>query len=84
MIEHGKILTLKGMIGLSHLRLLSIISCHYAILETRFASEKLPKRDKIIKRKLWQSLPQEGKARLEGFLDEDYSLDKFVDRIEHE
>ncbi len=58
--------------------------CRCAILETRFASEKLPNRDKIIKRRLWQVLPQEAKARLEGFLDEDYPLDKFVDRVELE
>ncbi len=58
--------------------------CRYALLETRFAKEKLPNRDKAIKRKLWQGLPQEAKARLEGFLDEDYPLNKFVDRVEHE
>ncbi len=58
--------------------------CRYATLETRFSKEKLPNRDKTIKRKLWQGLPQEAKARLEGFLDEDYPLGKFVDRVEHE
>ncbi len=58
--------------------------CRYAILETQFTREKLPNRDKIIKRKLWQGLPQEPKTRLEGFLDEDYPLDKFVDRVEQE
>ncbi len=31
--------------------------CRYAILETRFAREKLPNRDKLIKRKLWQGPP---------------------------
>ncbi len=61
----------------------NFICCH-AILENRLASEKLPNRDKIIERKLWQDLPQEAKARLEGFLDEDYPLDKFVDKAEHE
>ncbi len=58
--------------------------CCYAILETRFAKEKIPNRDKTIKRKLWQELPQEAKARLEGFVDDDYPLNKFVDRIEYE
>ena len=58
--------------------------CKYAILETRFAGEKLPNRDKTIKRKLWQGLTQESKNRLEGFLDEDYPLKRFIDRVEHE
>ena len=58
--------------------------CQYAILETRFAQEKLPDRDKIIKKKLWQGLTPESKARLEGFLDETYPLSKFIDRVEHE
>ncbi len=58
--------------------------CRYAILETRFAREKLSNRDKLIKRKLWQDLPQEAQARIEGFLDEDYPPDEFVDRVEHQ
>ena len=58
--------------------------CRYAVLETRFAGEKLPNRDKCIKKKLWQGLPPTAKAKLEGFLDEDYPLSKFLDRIEHE
>ena len=58
--------------------------CQYAILETRFAGDKLPNRDKTIKRKLWQGLTQESRSRLEGFLDEDYPLNKFIDRVEHE
>ncbi len=59
-------------------------TCKYATLETSFPGEKLPKCEKIIKRKLWQGLTQEAKARLEGFLDEDYPLNKFIDRVEHE
>lgn len=58
--------------------------CRYAVLETRFAGEKLPNRDKCIKRKLWQGLSPAAKVKLEGFLDEDYPLSKFIDRIEHE
>lgn len=59
-------------------------TCKYATLETGFPQDKLPKCDKIIKRKLWQGLTQEAKARVEGFLDEDYPLDKFIDRVENE
>ncbi len=58
--------------------------CQYAILETRFPREKLHSRDKSIKRKLWHGLPQESKEHLEGFLDVDYPLNKFIDREEHE
>ncbi len=58
--------------------------CQYAILETRFPREKFPSRDKSIKRNLWHGLPQESNERLEGFLDEDYPLNKFIDRVEHE
>ncbi len=58
--------------------------CQYALLETRFSREKLPNRDKMIKRKIWQGLTQEAKSKLEGFLDEDYPLTKFIERVEHE
>ncbi len=33
---------------------------------------------------IYLNLPQKAKYRLEGFLDEDYPLDKFVDRVEHQ
>ncbi len=50
----------------------------------QFPREKLPNRDKTIKRKLWQGLTPEVKSRLEGFLEEDYPLHRFIDRVEHE
>ena len=58
--------------------------CRHAVLETRFPSEKFPSRDKSIKRKLWQGMPSENQKRLEAFLEEDYPLNKFIDRVEHE
>ncbi len=57
--------------------------CQYALLESRFPLEKLPHCDKTIKRKLWQGLTPETKTKLEGFLGEDYPLQKFIDRVEH-
>ena len=58
--------------------------CRHAVLETRFPGEKFPDRDKCIKRKLWQGMPKENQKRLEAFLEEDYPLNKFIDRVEHE
>lgn len=58
--------------------------CQFAILETRFPHEKFPNRDKTIKRKIWHGMTKEAKERLEGFLEEDYPLNKFIDRVEHE
>ena len=58
--------------------------CRHAVLETRFPKEKFPNRDKSIKRKLWQGMPKESQRRLEAFLEEDYPLNKFIDRVEHE
>lgn len=40
----------------------------------QFPREKLPNRDKTIKRKLWQDLTPEVKSILEGFLEEDYPV----------
>ncbi len=54
------------------------------MLITRFPNEKFPNRDKTIKRKLWQGLPKMSKERLEGFLEDGYPLQKFIDRLEHE
>ncbi|KAG0728868.1 hypothetical protein GWK47_031564 [Chionoecetes opilio] len=44
--------------------------CQHAVIATKFPNEKLPNRDKTIKRNLWYSLPPESRERLEGFLDE--------------
>ncbi|XP_050687893.1 uncharacterized protein LOC126981190 isoform X2 [Eriocheir sinensis] len=56
----------------------------YAVIESKFPSDPLPNKEKAIKRKLWSGLPAEAKGRVEGFLDESYPLNKFVDRVEHE
>ncbi|KAG0712106.1 hypothetical protein GWK47_019181 [Chionoecetes opilio] len=58
--------------------------CQHAVIATEFPNERLPNRDKIIKRKLWYGLPPESRERLEEFLDEGYPLKKFMDRHEHE
>lgn len=58
--------------------------CRYATLETRFPQEKFPNRDKAIKRKIWQGLPKDSRDRIEGYLEEEYPLNKFVDRVEYE
>lgn len=58
--------------------------CRFAMLETKFPKEKLPSRDKAIERKLWHGLPQAAKTRVKAFLDENYPLSKFMDRVEHE
>ncbi len=58
--------------------------CRYAILETQFPKEHLPNRNKLIKRKLWHGLPSTLKGRIESFLDDNYPLTQFLDRLEHE
>ncbi len=58
--------------------------CQFAVLETKFPSEKFPNRDKTIKRKLWYGLPRESREKLEGLLDENHPLQKFIDRLENE
>ena len=55
--------------------------CKYAVLETKFPAEHFPNQDKTIKRKIWRGLPREVKERTEGFLEEDYPLEKFMERI---
>ena len=58
--------------------------CKYAVLETKFPKEKFPSRDKTIKRLIWHGLPRELKERIEGFLDEEYPLTRFLDRVEYQ
>ena len=58
--------------------------CEHAVVVSKFPNEKFPKRDQTIKRKLWHGLPKEAKERIEGFLDEEYPLRQFIERIEHE
>ena len=58
--------------------------CQHAVVQTRFPAEKFPSRDRTIKRKLWHGLPRESREKLEGFLEEEYPLNKFLERLEHE
>lgn len=58
--------------------------CRYAVLESKFPGEKFPNRDKTIKRKICHGLPKNVGRKVEAYLDEDYPLNKFLDRVEHE
>ena len=58
--------------------------CKYAVLETKFPAEHFPNQEKTIKRKIWRGLPRELKERTEGFLDEDYPLGKFMERVDYQ
>lgn len=60
------------------------LNCRYAILESRFPTEKFPDKHKTIKRKLWRGFPSDIRKKMVAFLDEDYPLQKFLDRVEHE
>ncbi len=50
----------------------------------KFPTESLPNRNNLIKRKLWQGLPSTVQGRIESFLDDEYPLFQFVERVEHE
>ena len=58
--------------------------CKYATLESKFPNEKFPNRNKFLKRKVWQGLPRDLKDKLESFLDENYPLNKFLNRVEYQ
>ena len=58
--------------------------CKHAVIESKFPTERFPDRDKTIKRKLWYGLPAVSRQKLEGFLQEEYPLKKFLDRMERE
>ena len=58
--------------------------CKYTTLESKFPNEKFPNRNKYLKRKVWQGLPRDLKEKLEGFLDEAFPLNKFLDRVEYQ
>ena len=58
--------------------------CQHAVITTKFPHEEFPNRDKMIKRKLWYGLPSQSRQKLEGFLDDNYPLKKFMDRLENE
>ena len=60
------------------------VICKYAMLESKFPNERFPNRNKYLKRKVWQSLLRDLKDKLEGFLDEAYPLNKFLDRVEYQ
>ncbi|KAG0721826.1 hypothetical protein GWK47_045639 [Chionoecetes opilio] len=61
------------------------LKCKYAILEakSKYPGE-IPRRDKIIKKKLLRGLPSHSKEKLELFMDEQIPLKKFIERVETE
>ena len=58
--------------------------CQYSILETKFNSEELPNRDKLLKRKLLRGMPSDTHEKLSSFLESNIPLRKFIDRVETE
>ncbi len=60
------------------------MNCRFAVLESRFPDETFPAKSKTIKRKLWRGFPQNIRQKMEAFLEDDYPLQKFLDRVEHE
>ncbi|KAG0695833.1 hypothetical protein GWK47_026772 [Chionoecetes opilio] len=61
------------------------LKCKYAILEAKSKHPgEIPRRDKIIMKKLLRGLPSHSKEKLELFMDEQIPLKKFIERVETE
>ncbi|KAG0715241.1 hypothetical protein GWK47_012404 [Chionoecetes opilio] len=61
------------------------LKCKYAILEAKSKHPgEVPRRDKIIKTKLMRGLPSQSREKLEFFMDEQFPLRKFIERVETE
>ena len=58
--------------------------CKYGAIESRFPSNSLPNRERLLKRRLWKGMPKAARNRLEEFLDEAYPLKQFIERLSHE
>ena len=58
--------------------------CQYATLEGRFPKEKFPARDSTIKKKIYRGIPREIQAKVEAYLDIEYPLRKFLERVDYQ
>ena len=56
----------------------------YAVLKNNFPCEVFPNKIKTIKRKLLKGMPENCQETLEGYMESDYPLNKFMDRLDHE
>ena len=56
----------------------------YAVLKNNFPQESFPHKIRTIKRKLFKGMPERCQESLEGYMENDYPLDKFMDRLDHE
>ena len=59
------------------------LKCKFALLEVRSQAE-VPKREKLIKTKLNGGMPKDCRARLELSMDDNISIEKFLDKLEVE
>ena len=62
----------------------SRIKCKLALLETQTETGDVPKRDRLIKNKLIKGMPKDSRDRLELFLDENISLQRFLKKLNTE
>ena len=60
------------------------IICQYATIAIKFPKEKIPSRDRFIKRKLLDGMPQASKGKLSSFVEDEIPLQKFMQRLETE
>lgn len=60
------------------------IKCKYALLSMKNDALEIPRREKLIKTKLAKGMPKDCRERLELFLDDNVSLERFLDKLEVE
>lgn len=60
------------------------LKCKYSLLSLKMNPKEAPKKEKLIKTKLLKGMPKDCRERLELFMDENVSLERFLDKLEVE
>ena len=60
------------------------VKCKFSLLNLRAEAHNVPHREKVIKNKLCKGMPKDCRDRLELFMDENISLEKFLEKLEIE
>ena len=75
---------LKYSVDVEPVEFVARLKCKLALLEVKTDPDNVPKKDKLIKTKLLKGMPKDSRERLELYMDENVSLQRFMRKLETE
>ena len=75
---------LKYTVDIEPVEFVARLKCKLALLEVKTDPDDVPQKNKLIKSKLLKGMPKDSRERLELYMDENVSLQRFMSKLETE